>query len=273
MIEAHKKQRLLECVENLAQNDCLLAFSGGADSALMLALLSQAAKRFGKRLFAVYIRTALMPSRDEKTARALADQLGAQYEVLTINEWEDEAITRNTPDRCYHCKRKLFTTLRDQAAQLGISQIIDGTNHDDLQSYRPGLRAIRELGILSPLAQCEISKQEVRALLLDLNLEVAKRPSSPCLATRIPYGTTLDVETLRRIEKAELFLTSLGCYNVRVRLHADVARIEVDSSEMALVVHHRKAVLERFKHLGFLYVSLDLEGFRSGSLDAEIIQQ
>lgn len=271
MIDPVKKQRLLEHVKALAEDDTVLAFSGGADSALMLALLSQATRCSGKRLLAVYIRTALMPSRDEALAQTLAKKLGVPYEVISINEWEDEAIVQNGPDRCYFCKRKLFMALQEKAAQLSISQIVDGTNHDDLQSYRPGLKAIRELGILSPLAQCEMSKQDVRAYLVDLDLEVAKRPSSPCLATRIPYGTVLEVETLRRIEIAEQFLTSMGCYNVRVRLHGDVARIEVDSAEMALIVHHRKVVLERFKALGFLYVSLDLEGFRSGSLDVKIV--
>lgn len=272
MIDHLKKQRLLAHIDELARNDCLLAFSGGADSALVLALLANAVKNSGKRLFAIYIRTALMPVRDESFAQKMAQSLDVSYEVLTVNEWEEPAIIQNGPDRCYHCKRKLFMTLREKALALGVEQVIDGTNHDDLQSYRPGLKAIEELRILSPLAHCEMMKKDVRAYLGQLGLEVAKRPSSPCLATRIPYGTALELPLLHQIEAAEHYLISLGCYNVRVRLHGDVARIEVDEKDMSVVMAHRHQILERFNALGFLYVSLDLKGFRSGSLDEKIVQ-
>lgn len=272
MIDHLKKERLHEHVDALAHSDCLLAFSGGADSALVLVLMALACAKQGTRLFAIYIRTALMPTRDEAVAEALANKLGVRYDVLEVNEWEVPEIVQNTPDRCYYCKRKLFETLRAKADELGIAQVIDGTNHDDLQCYRPGLRAIRELGILSPLAQCGITKQDVRAYLQELGLEVAKRPSSPCLATRIPYGTMLDIDVLRRIEMAEQYLSSIGCYNVRVRLHGDVARVEVDEADMNRVLQVRGAIVERFKSLGFLYVSMDLEGFRSGSLDVKLEQ-
>ena len=272
MFDYLKKERLHEHVDALAQSDCLLAFSGGADSALVLALMARACANHGSRLFAIYIRTALMPTRDEVVAESLARKLGVSYDVVEVNEWEVPEIVRNTPDRCYHCKRKLFETLRETADALGIDQVIDGTNHDDLQSYRPGLRAIRELGIVSPLAQSGMTKQDVRAYLEELGLEVAKRPSSPCLATRIPYGTTLNIDVLRRIEAAEQFLSSIGCYNVRVRLHGDVVRVEVDEADMKRVFQSRTAIVERFKSLGFLYVCLDLEGFRSGSLDVKLEQ-
>ena len=149
MIDHLKKERLHEHVDALAHSDCLLAFSGGADSALVLVLMALACAKQGTRLFAIYIRTALMPTRDEAVAEALANKLGVRYDVLEVNEWEVPEVVQNTPDRCYYCKRKLFETLRAKADELGISQVIDGTNHDDLQCYRPGVRAIRELGILS----------------------------------------------------------------------------------------------------------------------------
>ncbi len=270
MIDDVKKVQLQERLSFLAKDDILLAFSGGADSALVLALLAEVCKTKKSRLFAVYINTALMPSRDEGQAKELAQRLGVEFFTIALDEWKDPAIIRNTLDRCYYCKKRLFETLKEQASALGCVHVVDGTNHDDLQSYRPGLKAIAELGIVSPLAEVGFTKNEVREYLQTLGLEVAHRPSSPCLATRIPYGTVLEPTLLKRIEKAELYLKTFGFYNVRVRLHGEVVRLEIDREDFDLLMNNRDTIVKELKRLGFVYLTLDLEGFRSGSLDVSL---
>lgn len=173
----------------------------------------------------------------------------------------------NPENRCYLCKRRLFSCLKEFAEERKITCILDGTNEDDLHVYRPGIQALGELGIISPLAELHITKAEVKALASMYGISVASRPSTPCMATRIPYGMELNYDILARIGEGEAFLREMFSGNVRLRLHKNVARIELDPECLEQAVMKREQVISRLKELGFSYVTLDLEGFRSGSMD------
>jgi len=187
---------------------------------------------------------------------------------LKIDELGEADIAENPVERCYRCKRYLFKKILKEADRLGVSRVIEGTNADDLHVYRPGIRAVRELGIISPLADIGITKEEVRLMAREYGISVAEKPSVPCLATRFPYGTHLTGEKLQKVEEGERFLKALGLYNVRLRVHGEIARIEVDRQDMPLLMGQKDLAVEYLKKLGYTYITLDLEGFRSGSMDA-----
>ena len=166
--------------------------------------------------------------------------------------------------------RKLFRGLQEEVKRFGVNRILEGTNEDDLHVYRPGIRAVRELGIISPLADAGMTKKEVRRMAEEYGISVSKKPSSPCLATRFPYGTRITYEELQKVGDGEAFLKALGLYNVRLRIHGKIARIEADRQDMALVIEQKDSIVEYLKKLGYIYITLDLEGFRSGSMDIDI---
>ena len=177
---------------------------------------------------------------------------------------EDDAIRQNPRDRCYLCKREVFTLIRQEASKQGITTVIDGTHIDDLQEYRPGLKAIQELGVQSPLLDCGFNKDDVRMALLNMGIKEWNQASSPCLATRIPYDTPITEEGLRMIEKGEDYLSSLGIKVLRLRLHGNLARIEVLPCDFPILLEHREGIVASLKDLGFRQVSMDLEGYRKG---------
>ena len=187
-----------------------------------------------------------------------------------MDELEQEEIRFNPENRCYLCKRHLFMTLKDLAQEKGVRWILDGTNEDDMHVYRPGIHALRELGIISPLAELHITKEMVKEMAAEYNISVASRPSTPCMATRLPYNTKIDYEVLERIAHGEEYLKSVLGGNVRLRLHGQIARLEVDQSAFPSLLEMREEVVRRLKMLGFTYVTLDMEGFRSGSMDVGI---
>ena len=265
-----EKDMLLQQIRTYAQKDTVLAFSGGVDSALLLCLLSQASRETGRRVYAVTFHTVLHPQADLACARQLADTMDVSHHILTIDELEDPRVSENPPDRCYHCKKMLFERLWRFARERHVDTVLEGSNRDDLGVYRPGLKAVQELGVASPLAQCGITKAQIRQMAAAYGLPVASRPSVPCLATRIPYGTPLDTALLSRIDQGEHFLRSLGFRNVRIRVHGDIARLETDPEDLPLLLKHRPAVVRQLKGLGIPYLTLDLEGFRSGSMDIKI---
>ena len=203
-------------------------------------------------------------------AARVASELGASHLVVEIDELKDADIADNPIDRCYRCKKFLFTRLQKEAEALGVSVILEGSNADDTQAYRPGLRAVQELGIKSPLLELGFTKREVRALAEEYGISVADRPSAPCLATRFPYGTRLSRERMRQVDEGEQFLRALGFYNVRIRAHGDTARIEVDRKDMEKLLERAAEVVEKIRGLDFSYVTLDLGGFRSGSMDINL---
>jgi uncharacterized protein len=203
----------------------------------------------------------------------LAKEIGAIHSVIQVDELQNAGIMNNPVDRCYQCKKYLFTKLRAMAQNLGIEIIMDGTNEDDLHVYRPGIKALHELQVLSPLAEAGMTKDDVRKMAEEYGLSTAKRPSAPCLATRFPDGTNLSYHKMKMVEKGEDFLKTLGFYNIRLRVHEDIARIEVDSQDMKKLFEYRDDIISYLKNLGYAYVAVDLEGFRSGSMDYKVIQQ
>lgn len=262
-----KRQKLTEMMDRLAGQDIMVAFSGGVDSSLLLKAACDSAGRTGKKVYAVTIQTALHPMEDMEVAGRVAKEMGAVHVILSVDELADAGIEDNPVDRCYRCKKLLFQKMKQKAQELCVPVILEGTNADDLTVYRPGIRAIRELGITSPLALLGITKAEVRQLAGEYGISVSNRPSAPCLATRFPYGTRLCMDKMKQVDQGEAYLRSLGLYNVRIRVHGEVARIEVDDKDMPVVLPHRKELVSRLEALGFLYVTLDLKGFRSGSMD------
>lgn len=271
-MEAYKRkcQRLHEIMEEYTKKDVAVAFSGGVDSSLLLKLAVLHGKPQGSRVYAITADTELHPSEDAAVAKRVAEEAGAAHVLLSIHEMEEAGIEQNPIDRCYRCKRCIFQKLMKHAEELGAAVVMEGTNADDLKAYRPGIRAVEELGVKSPLREAGFTKAEVRQMAAEYGISVADRPSTPCLATRFPYGDTLTAEKMQRVEQGEAWLKELGLYNVRLRVHGEIARIEVDGSEMEKLLEHREKVVEFLKDLGYLYITLDLEGFRSGSMDIEI---
>lgn len=265
-----KCEKLRAIIDHYTKDNIVLAFSGGVDSTLLLRLASDSAKKNHSEVHAVTLHTMLHPVREASEARQLAESMGVHFHIIEIDELNSAGIIDNPVDRCYRCKSTLFTRLKELAAELGILQVIEGTNEDDLHVYRPGIKALGELGILSPLAEAQMSKADVRQLSAELGLSVSDKPSTPCLATRFPYGAHLSYDKLRLVEQAETYIRDMGIHNVRVRVHEDIARIEVDTDAMTTLLEHRDEIVTYLKELGYDYVTVDLEGFRSGSMDIHV---
>lgn len=265
--------RLKDILKEVTKENVMLAFSGGVDSSLLLKLLCQAAKETGRQVVAVTMATELHPVQDAEIARQVAEESGAVHKVICVDELSHAGIQYNPENRCYLCKKYLFSELLRAADKAGISTVLEGTNADDLKVYRPGIQAVKELGIQSPLAEAGMTKADIRKLASEYGISVADRPASPCLATRFPYGTKLSIENMQMADEAEKFIRDLGFYNVRVRIHQDTARIEVDDKDLSSFLNYRKTVILRLKELGFTYITADLEGFRSGSMDVNLKQR
>ena len=262
-----KVETLRKKMRQYAAADTIIAFSGGVDSSLLLKLACSAARETGKKVYGIYLHTMLHPGKEEEGAQKVAQETGAIFRVLKVDELEDADIADNPVDRCYRCKRHLFRKIQEEAKELGVSTILEGTNEDDLHVYRPGIRAVRELGVLSPLADAGFTKADVRRLAGEYGISVSDKPSTPCLATRFPYGTRISYEEIRKVEAGETFLKNMGLYNVRLRVHGGLARIEADQNSLHTILEQRDGVIGHLKSLGYRYVTLDLEGFRSGSMD------
>lgn len=247
----------------------LVAFSGGVDSSLLLKI---AVDTLGDKAVAFTEASPLHQAWEVAEAKELARELGAKHLVITSEELASPAFVENPPDRCYICKKAIFTRALSTAKELGLAEVIDGSNVDDLGEYRPGRKALEELQIKSPLLEAGFTKKDIRAASRKLGLPTWNRQSLACLASRFPYGTEITVERLRQVERCETFLRSEGFTVFRVRYHGDTARIEVEQSELKrLVVSElRERVATYFKSAGFTYVAVDLEGFRSGSMDAQL---
>ncbi len=265
-----KLKELQRYFAELAVEDICLAFSGGVDSSLLLKAAAEAAVRTKRQVYAVTFDSRLHPSCDLEIARQVAGELGGIHKVIAIDELEQEEIRDNPVERCYLCKRRLFQSLKTFADEKAVKVILDGTNEDDMHVYRPGIRALRELGIKSPLAELHITKEQVKKMAATYDISVASRPSVPCMATRIPYGQQLDYEVLERLAEGEAYLREQIPGNIRLRFHGNVVRLEVDLAEISCVLDKRKEIVQYLKGLGFDYLTLDLEGFRSGSMDIGI---
>ena len=266
--ETEKREALKQFMAEKAKAPVCVAFSGGVDSSLILKLACDTAKKTGMPVYAVTFHTMLHPACDLEIAERVAKELGAIHKIIQVNEMELEAIRTNPVNRCYICKHHLFATLLDFAKEEGIPCVMDGTNESDLHVVPCLVSRLRELVCRrSALAQCGLEKKDVKAFAADLGISVASRPSMPCMATRLPYGTSFDMEVLKRIEKGEDYLRSVFGGNVRLRLHGDIVRIEVDADKFEKAIAERETICRTLKEMGFLYITLDLEGFRSGSMD------
>ena len=266
------REMLQARMRELVSEDICLAFSGGVDSSLLLKAAADAAAETGKKVYAVTFDSRLHPSCDLRIARQVAGELGGIHQVMEVDELEQEEIRMNPVNRCYLCKRHLFMTLKKLAGEKGVRRILDGTNEDDMHVYRPGIQALKELGIISPLAELHITKESVKGMASEYGISVASRPSTPCMATRLPYNTRIDYDVLDRIAQGEAYLRDVLPGNVRLRLHGGIARLEVDNEAFARLLDRRADVVRQLKGLGFTYVALDLEGFRSGSMDVGITE-
>lgn len=263
---------LYQALEAHITEGLALAFSGGVDSSLLLRIACDVGAKHHKPVLAVTFETKLHPHGDLTEAKQLAERFGAVHKTIEVDEFADPEIMNNPVDRCYRCKTLLFKTFLSYANKEGYHYLMDGTNHDDLTAYRPGRQALSELGIHSPLMENQFTKAMIRSLSAELGIPTSDKPSAPCLATRLPYGARLDFELLARLDQGEKFMKEFGFYNVRLRLHGDILRIEIDKKDFGKLMEHQEEILRTLKELGFHYITLDLEGFRSGSMDIHIQQ-
>ncbi len=260
-----KRRRLLELIQSL--ESCAVAFSAGVDSTVVAKAAHLA---LGERAVAVTGTSASLAEGELDEARRLAELIGIRHVVIDTDEFSKDEYTRNEADRCYHCKTELYTRMEEIAQQLGVAAIVNGANVDDEGDYRPGMQAAAEHRVRSPLAECGITKDEVRQLAREWDLPVWDKPATPCLSSRVAYGEEVTPERLAMIDGAERFLRDHGLRTVRVRYHGgDVARLEVPVESLTELCQDalRRQLVATLKQLGFKFVTIDLEGFRSGSLN------
>jgi uncharacterized protein len=246
----------------------VLAYSGGVDSAFLM----KAMKLSGIRFLAVTAFSETMPEKDLNHAISFAKKTDAEHLVIHTDEFSNESFLSNPPDRCFFCKEELFKKLRGITEERGFRHLFDGTNTDDLNDYRPGMKAAALYGVRSPLAENGFSKNDIRKMSRELGLSTWDRPSSPCLSSRFPYGRRITLSGLKQVEQAEEFLRGFGLQELRVRNHGDLARIEVSGKDMNFLLEpeNRKKITAALKAMGFSFVSLDLEGYISGSMNRTI---
>lgn len=264
---AAKESRLFNELRALGR--VIIAYSGGTDSAYLAWAAHQV---LGDAAVAITADSASIPASHKRDAAAFARECGFRHEFVDTHEFENPDYVKNDKDRCFHCKDELFYVLEAYAAQHGYSHIVYGVNKDDLGDYRPGQRAAKLHSVKAPLVEAGLTKEEIRELSRRAGLSTWDRPAAACLSSRIPYGTPVTVETIRTIEEGEEAIRALGFRQFRVRFHGDLVRIEIAKDELpnALTAESAQAFSKIFRQLGFLYVTLDLEGYRQGSLNAAL---
>ena len=241
-----------------------VAFSGGLDSTFLLFAAKEA---IGNEVHAYSISTPYLPKWEITEAELFTEKLGIDHKIINVPV--PETVKNNPPDRCYLCKKSLFMIIMKEAGRSGIRNIVEGTHKDDSKEYRPGLKALSELKIISPLKYADLDKDEIRVLSRELNLPTWNKPSDTCLLTRIPYGSSIREEELNRIEKGEMVLRSMGFDKIRLRSHGSLARIEVNKTKLESIFQDGKKdeIVNQMKSIGYDFTCLDLEGYRSGSYD------
>lgn len=259
-----KREKLLKYIRGL--DSLLVAFSGGVDSTFLLALAQQA---LGSSVIAVTADSVIYPSGELVEARKFTEQEGITHIILPFDAIQMKEFKENSPDRCYFCKKSLFDKLLKLAKKKDLKYVAHAANIDDMNDFRPGQKAADEMGIIAPLVQAEMSKEEIRFLSQDMGLSTWDKPSMACLASRLPYGESITEDVLKMIDEAEIFLSKQGFRQYRVRLHKDVARIEVEQSEIKRIMKEqmRTLIVNKLRDIGFHYIAVDLEGFVSGSMN------
>lgn len=257
-------QKKLSKLKNIVKNldSVIIAFSGGVDSSFLAKVCHDV---LGGKCVAVTAVSETYPKEDLESAKRVAKFVGIRHLIIRTGEMKNKKFSSNPKDRCFYCKTELFSELRKLAKKMNIKNIIDGTNADDLKDFRPGLKAKEKFGVASPLAIVGLNKREIRKFSKDMGLPTHDKPSSPCLASRIPCGSEISLRKIKSIEEAESAIRKLGYKTVRVRHHGDIARIEIGDKKIDL--KKLKSVSEKIKKSGFKYVALDLDGYRTGSLN------
>lgn len=241
-----------------------IGFSGGVDSTF---LLSVAHEVLGENVIAVTGVSSTFSQKENEEAECFTSNIGIKHVFVDSEEIEIDDFSKNSKNRCYFCKKELFSKIKQAAEDNNISFVLDGSNADDVTDYRPGFKAIKELNVISPLRDAGLTKEEIRNFSKDMGLPTWDKPAFACLASRFPYGTEITKSKLEKVEKAEDFVRNLGVKQFRVRFHDDVARIEVLKDDFQTVLRNSDEIAQRFKELGFKYVTLDIEGYRTGSLN------
>ena len=265
--QKNKLSKLRSIISDLGS--LAVGFSGGVDSSFLLAV---AKEELGDRLIAVTGADASVPEREVNEAKEFCRERGIRHIICKINPLEDEEYRKNGPDRCYFCKRGIFGKIREIALENGIEYLAEGSNMDDLGDYRPGLKAVEELSVKSPLREAGLYKSDIRLLSKAMGLPTWSKPAYACLASRFVYGEEITEKKLHMIDKAEQFLIENGFFEERVRMHGNIARIEVPAADIPRLASDeiRSVVYEEFKKLGFLFVTLDMKGYRTGSMNATL---
>lgn len=256
-----KFDKLKNFLNDLNKQGICLAYSGGVDSLLLLYFLKDL------NAIAITLSSCFQTNEEINSSKDFAKRHNIKHKIITYSPLENENILNNSKERCYFCKKLMFSKIVDFAKNNNYKYIIDGTNYDDINQYRPGLKVLDELGVISPFKMFEITKKEIREYLKNIDINLSNKPSSPCLATRFPYDTKLSVDKLKMVEKLEGILYKQGFLNNRVRLHNNIARIEILKEDYKKAIRLSEDIIDEFKKYNIDYIALDLEGLRNGSMD------
>ena len=259
------ENKLIKLKKNIKQySKAAIGYSGGVDSTFLLKIAKDI---LGKQLIAITIQTPAHTIKEINEAKKIAYNLKVEHILIKWDSTQLHEFTRNNINRCYYCKKKIYQIIKKTAQKKKISTVLDASTYDDIHEHRPGLQALHELNIHTPLIEVKLKKNEIRQLSKKLNLPTWNKPSNACLATRIPYGTTINKPTLKIVQKAESILQSYNIQHSRVRIHGNIARIEVDQHDFPIIIKNASHIIQQLKKIGFTYITLDIEGFRSGSMN------